>query len=230
MSGERAPPSCSRSLFTAHRSRCLEIDMLGYDWPRLHARPERPSRSPCFSTAVLFDLLALATATGVLPAGELLDPAAGRGRRRGRGAVRPPGGGAHRPRRRGSPGHGDSREAGAHHPRASSECWRCGASCESGGWVTASGRELLLSLAGVGVLFATGLYGGRLVFEHAAGFPPPCWKRAQGARQGPSSCSRCRRSRSRGRLLDGAEPAPAHVDPPGTPPHSHPPDTPAHGH
>jgi uncharacterized membrane protein len=30
---------------------------------------------------------------------------------------------------------------------------------------------LVASLAGVGVLFATGLYGGRLVFEHAAGIP-----------------------------------------------------------
>ena len=29
------------------------------------------------------------------------------------------------------------------------------------------------SLAGVGVLVATGLYGGRLVFEHAAGIPTP---------------------------------------------------------
>jgi uncharacterized membrane protein len=29
----------------------------------------------------------------------------------------------------------------------------------------------IASLGGVGVLFATGLYGGRLVFEHAAGIP-----------------------------------------------------------
>jgi uncharacterized membrane protein len=77
---------------------------------------------------------------------------------------------------------------------------------------------LVLSLAGVGVLFATGLFGGRLVFEHAAGIPTPVLQEEL-------------HERSEGHHHGGAEAEEGeHVDPPGTPPHthSHPPGTPAH--
>jgi uncharacterized membrane protein len=76
---------------------------------------------------------------------------------------------------------------------------------------------LLASLAGVGVLFTTGLYGGRLVFEHAAGIPSTVLQeelheRTEGHQHGAGP----------------ADSAPAHVDPPGSKPHSHPPGTPPH--
>ena len=88
--------------------------------------------------------------------------------------------------------------------------------------------SLVLSLGGVGVLIATGVYGGKLVFEHAAGIPTAVMQgelheRAEGHHHGA-----------------GEEPAAApdssaaaqethdHVDPVGTPPHSHPPGTPPH--
>lgn len=79
---------------------------------------------------------------------------------------------------------------------------------------------VLLSIAGAGVLFATGLYGGRLVFDHAAGIPTEV---LQGE------------LRERGRdhthepgqehAVPTADSTPGtsseHVDPPGTPPHEH---------
>ena len=78
---------------------------------------------------------------------------------------------------------------------------------------------VIASLGGVGVLFATGLYGGRLVFEHAAGIQS---KVLEGELH----------ERSEGHLHGGDAPdehaPPAHVDPPGSPPHSHPPGTPPH--
>jgi uncharacterized membrane protein len=93
-------------------------------------------------------------------------------------------------------------------------------------------RALLLvaSLAGVGVLFATANYGGRLIFEHAAAIPSTVLQSEL-------------RERTEGHSHQGAEahlpmnrdsaPASAgHVDPPGTPPHTHtdPPGTPPHQH
>jgi uncharacterized membrane protein len=77
---------------------------------------------------------------------------------------------------------------------------------------------VLASLCGVAVLFATGLYGGRLVFEHAAGIP-------SAVLQGELH------ERSEGHQHAGGQPegvSPAHVEPPGSPPHSHPPGTPPH--
>jgi uncharacterized membrane protein len=89
---------------------------------------------------------------------------------------------------------------------------------------------VLASLAGVGVLFTTGLYGGRLVFEHAAGIPSKVLEeelheRSEGHQHGE------------GVAHDHAPPdaaavpadsTPAHIDPPGSKPHSHSPDTPPH--
>ncbi len=85
---------------------------------------------------------------------------------------------------------------------------------------------LVLSLAGVGILFATANYGGRLIFQHAAAIPSNVLQaelreRTEGhsheamEAQGPES-------------QDSVQTSPAHVDPPGTPPHSHSPGTPAH--
>jgi uncharacterized membrane protein len=98
-----------------------------------------------------------------------------------------------------------------------------------------------LSLGGAGVLIATAAYGGRLVFEHAAGIPTEVLtseirERTEGHEHAPGE------GHDDG---DSAAPAAApaagdHVDPPGTPAHSHepeqpaghsdPPGTPAHDH
>jgi hypothetical protein len=90
---------------------------------------------------------------------------------------------------------------------------------------------LVLSLGGLGFMFATAIYGGKLVFEHAGGIPSAVLQgelheRSDGHHhEGPGSDDQ-----------GHADPAPAgdsataHVDPPGTPPqtHSHPPGTPPH--
>ena len=102
---------------------------------------------------------------------------------------------------------------------------------------------LAATLVGAGVLVATAVYGGRLVFEHAAGIPTEVLtsetrSRAEGHEHAPGE----------GHGDDGhahatmdSTPAASgsdHVDPTGTPPHtheprkteghSHPPGTPAH--
>jgi uncharacterized membrane protein len=89
---------------------------------------------------------------------------------------------------------------------------------------------VLLSVGGAGVLFATGLYGGKLVFEHAAGIPSEVLteelhERSEGHHhhggeadedEHPHDSSAAGQSTSE------------HVDPPGTPAHTHPPGTPPH--
>jgi uncharacterized membrane protein len=79
---------------------------------------------------------------------------------------------------------------------------------------------LLLSVGGVGVLFATANLGGRLVFEHAAAIPSEVLQAelqertaehqhlGEPAAAGPRDTSAVKRSTD-------------HVDPPGTPPHRH---------
>lgn len=83
--------------------------------------------------------------------------------------------------------------------------------------------SFLFSLAGVGVLIATGLYGGRLVFEHAAGIPTPVLQTELQERTGDHH-------HDAGMGLDApgvpdstaaSQPPAGHVDPPGTPPHTH---------
>ena len=108
---------------------------------------------------------------------------------------------------------------------------------------------LAATLVGAGVLIATSVYGGRLVFDHAAGIPTDVLTAESRSRdEGHSHGS------GEGHDDDGPshdpEPAPGaapdsaggsdHVDPPGTPPHthepektddhSHPPGTPDHEH
>jgi uncharacterized membrane protein len=99
---------------------------------------------------------------------------------------------------------------------------------------------LAFSLVGVGVLLATANYGGRLVFDHAAGIPTEVLTSEQQERTGSHE-----HAPGEGHGDEShdpvAAPAPAdsaaaartsdHVDPPGTPPHSHEPKQPAeHSH
>jgi uncharacterized membrane protein len=113
---------------------------------------------------------------------------------------------------------------------------------------------LALSLGGAGVLIATAIYGGRLVFDHAAGIPTEVLnseirERAEGHEHAPGEehgdDGHEHEPAAAPMPGDSAAPAAApatgdHVDPPGTPPHSHEPaesvghshspGTPAHDH
>jgi uncharacterized membrane protein len=87
---------------------------------------------------------------------------------------------------------------------------------------------LALSVVGLGFVVATAVYGGKLVFEHAAGIPSPVLEgelheRAEGHHHhnGEAETSAPHDSA-------GTQEAPGHVDPPGTSPHTHAPGTPPH--
>jgi uncharacterized membrane protein len=88
---------------------------------------------------------------------------------------------------------------------------------------------LILSLGGVGVLFATANYGGRLIFEHAAAIPSRVLQtELQERTEGHEHAEAAVRTLV---VPDSSAPAVSptpHVDPPGTPPHSHSPGTPKH--
>jgi uncharacterized membrane protein len=93
--------------------------------------------------------------------------------------------------------------------------------------------NLIVSVAGVGVLFATAIYGGRLVFEHAAGIASrvltaELHERSEG-HQLPGGGEAAEATEAHDTAPRGQAPS-SHVDPPGTPPHthSHPPGTPPH--
>ncbi len=91
------------------------------------------------------------------------------------------------------------------------------------------GAAVIVTLAGAGVLFATGLYGGRLVFDHAAGIPTTVLQgelRERGTDHthdaGDDHGGTDQDHDMPAAALDSAAKAPAgHVDPPGTPPHTH---------
>jgi uncharacterized membrane protein len=96
---------------------------------------------------------------------------------------------------------------------------------------TERGIFVALSVGGVGFLFATGLFGGRLVFEHAAGIPTPILQeelheRSEGHHHHGGESDEASEPHD---TTIGQPPA-GHVDSPGTPPHSHahPPGTPPH--
>jgi hypothetical protein len=90
--------------------------------------------------------------------------------------------------------------------------------------------SIILTLAGAGVLFATGIYGGRLVFDHAAGIPTTVLEAelkdratdhehdSSEGHDGPvvhdEDLKPARDSSTR-------VPPTGHVDPPGTPAHEH---------
>ena len=107
---------------------------------------------------------------------------------------------------------------------------------------------LALGLGGAGVLTATGVYGGKLVFEHAAGVPSAVLQgelheRAEGHHHGAGEehgdgdedhehaedAHEHPAARGLRGSTDSGAPA-GHVDPPGTPSHSHPAGTPPHQH
>ncbi len=90
--------------------------------------------------------------------------------------------------------------------------------------------SVIVSIAGAGVLFATGLYGGRLVFDHAAGVPTRVLEaelrergrdheHAAGQEHDMAPDSVATSPRPAG-STDSAI-TPPHTDPPGTPPHTH---------
>jgi uncharacterized membrane protein len=89
---------------------------------------------------------------------------------------------------------------------------------------------MIASLCGVGVLFATGLYGGRLVFEHAAGISSTVLEgelheRSEGHQHGGEAAQEYTEPEA---AAGPGQAPPAHVDPPASPPHSHPPGTAPH--
>jgi uncharacterized membrane protein len=93
---------------------------------------------------------------------------------------------------------------------------------------------LLLSLAGLAVLFATANYGGRLIFEHAAAIPSAVLQeelheRSEGHHHhGGGEAGEAEKPVSVPHDSAATMTKPGHVDPPGTPPHTHPPGTPPH--
>lgn len=107
---------------------------------------------------------------------------------------------------------------------------------------------LALGLGGAGVLTATGVYGGKLVFEHAAGVPTDVLQeemheRAEGHHHHGEGEEHGDEAAEHGEephdhpaagadsaMSADSTPSSGHVDPPGTPPHSHPAGTPPHQH
>lgn len=144
--------------------------MLGYDWPRLHAALNDLPVA-LLLTAVLFDLLALATrrqsfrqvSFWTLIVGAVGGAAAVLSGLEAEEHI----------------SHGDA----VHRVMETHEVlgfvtlgvfgilalWRIVRESRMGSRERALG--VILSLAGAGVLVATGVYGGKLVFEHAAGIP-----------------------------------------------------------
>ena len=199
--------------------------MLGYDWPRLHAAlNDLPTA--LLLTAVLFDLLAMATrreSFRQVSFWTLVTGAVG-----GAAAV------LSGLQAEESISHGDA----VHRVMETHELlgfvtlgvfavlalWRIVRETRMGFRERLLG--VLLSLAGAGVLVATGVYGGRLVFDHAAGVPTEVLQ-AELKERGTDH----HHGADNGHSHSGPQPstpAPAHVDPPGAAPHSHSPGTPPH--
>jgi uncharacterized membrane protein len=90
---------------------------------------------------------------------------------------------------------------------------------------------LILSLGGVGVLFVTANYGGRLIFEHAAAIPSRVLEtelqQRTGEHEHAEGLTQTRPAADSMAPAAASTPKP-HVDPPGTPPHTHAPGTPPH--
>jgi uncharacterized membrane protein len=84
-----------------------------------------------------------------------------------------------------------------------------------------------LSVGGFGLVIATGVYGGKLVFQHAAGIPSPVLQAELHERtEGHHHDDDAKASAPHDSVAQ--QPAPGHLDPPGTPPHTHAPGTPPH--
>jgi uncharacterized membrane protein len=203
--------------------------MLGYDWPRLHALLNDLPIA-LLVTAVFFDLLALAIRRPGLRQVSFWTLVVG--------AV---GGGAAVISGLQAKDHIDHGEA-VHRVMETHEkfalislgvfavlaLWRIVRERRMGS--LERGISVVISVAGVGVLFATGLYGGRLVFEHAAGIPTPVLQeelheRSEGHHHHGGEADEAVEPRD-----STGQPPAGHVDSPGTPPHTHthPPGTPPH--
>ncbi|HEX2218278.1 MAG TPA: DUF2231 domain-containing protein [Gemmatimonadales bacterium] len=99
---------------------------------------------------------------------------------------------------------------------------------------------LAATLAGAGVLIATSVYGGRLVFDHAAGIPTEVLttetrERSRDHEHAPGEGHAeggHTHDAPAGATADSTAPSSGgdHVDPPGTPPHSHEPAATQEGH
>jgi uncharacterized membrane protein len=217
--------------------------MFGYDWPRLHAAlNDLPAA--LLLTAALFELLALATRKESLRQVSfwtLIVGAVG-----GAAAV------LSGLQAEENIAHGDA----VHRVMKTHELlgfitlatfgvlavWRIWRERRMG--TTERALALALSLGGAGVLIATAAYGGRLVFDHAAGIPTEVLtsetrERAEGHEHAPGEELGDDAHQHEPAVApvagDSAAPeaAPAaggHVDPPGTPPHSHEPEPAEHGH
>jgi uncharacterized membrane protein len=203
--------------------------MLGYDWPRLHAALNDLPIA-LLLLAVLFDLLALATrrqsfrhvSFWALVVGAVGGAAAVLSGLEAEEHI----------------SHGDA----VHRVMETHELlafvtlgvfgilalWRIVRERRMGSGERALG--VALSIVGAGILFATGLYGGRLVFEHAAGIPTGVLEAElrertmdhhHEATQVPGASA-----------VDSAPAMPRNEsgDTTATPPHSHSPGTAPHGH
>jgi uncharacterized membrane protein len=211
--------------------------MFGYDWPRLHAAlNDLPAA--LLVTAVLFDLIAAATRKAAFRQAALYTLIVG--------AI---GGGlavVSGLQAEGSIEHGDA----VHRVMETHErlglitlgifgvlsLWRLLRENQMGS--AERSVTLALALGGAGVLIATSVYGGRLVFDHAAGIPSEVLQaeareRTVGHEHAPGE------EHDHAPPAAAGSPAPAasgdstagHVDPPGTPPHSHDaPKTGGHSH
>jgi uncharacterized membrane protein len=203
--------------------------MFGYDWPRLHAMlNDLPAA--LLVTAVLFDVIALLSRRVsfrqagffVLMVGVL-----------GAGAAVISGLQAEEKIAHGEAVH---QIMGTHETLALTTLgifallalWRILRERRMG--ATERALMVLFSVGGAGVLFATGMYGGKLVFEHAAGIPSAVLEeelheRSEGHHHGGAG--------DPGESHDSSAAGQAsseHVDSSATPPHthSHPPGTPPH--
>ena len=78
--------------------------------------------------------------------------------------------------------------------------------------------SLVVSLAGAGVLVATGVYGGKMVFEHAAGIPTEAMEQELHERAEHHHHGGEAEEHEHNGTADSAAPA-DHTHPPGTPPH-----------
>jgi len=230
VNGKQAPPA---DPFTVHCSpfTLLEMKMLGYDWTRLHALLNDLPVA-LLVTAVFFDVVALVTRretfrqvgfwvllVGVIGAGlavisglQAEDLIA----------------------------HGEAvHRVMETHERlglislgafGALALWRLIRERRMG--TRERSLALILSLGGVGVLVATGLYGGRLVFGHAAGVPTEVLKAELGERSQEHHHHDEASGATAGLDSMTGRQAPGHVDPPGTVPPTHidPPGTPPHTH
>ena len=207
--------------------------MLGYDWPRLHALLNDLPIA-LLVTSVFFDLLALATRRillrqvgfAVLMVGAVGGVAAVLSGLQAEDHIE----------------HGEA----VHRVMETHETFALISLAVFGGlalWRLVRERKMgsaeravttIASLGGVGVLFATGFYGGRLVFEHAAGIPSTVLQEELHERSEGHHHHGAGEADERGAEdpdHDHAAPAIAdsiHAEPPGSAAHTHAPGTPPH--